>query len=237
MIIDFNAHAGAWPEQHISVDKDRLLRLMDESGIDMAVVSNIGEAMGGGSGTDLKHERLIPFHTVRPDTDLKALNGHVKGIRIYPTYHAWGFSGSRWANLLERAEGEGWIVQVYLRLRDPRALLQQVASADVMQSLGDAIESSCYVRLVITGMNFFEAESYLPLLRRKNVWFEISHLQHPMAPLDKLARKIGSSRMLFGTNTPFFYPFVTTFRTMHSGLSQEEMNRILSGNALSLLDM
>jgi hypothetical protein len=219
------------------VDKDRLLHLMDESGIDMAVVSDIGEVMGAGGGADINHERLIPFHTVRPDTNIKSLSDAVQGIRIYPTYHAWDFSGSSWAKLLERAEVEGWIVQVYLRLRDPRVLPQQVVSADIMQSLGGIIESNSSVRFVITGMNFFEAEGYLPLLRRENAWFEVSHLQHPMAPLDKLTEKIGASRMLFGTSVPFFYPFVTTFRTMHSKLSQGEMSRILSGNAVNLLVM
>jgi predicted TIM-barrel fold metal-dependent hydrolase len=130
---------------------------------------------------------------------------------------------------------EGWIVQVYLRLRDPRVLVQSMSSADAMQSLGAAIESNSSVRFVISGMSLFEAEWHLPLLRRENAWFEVSHLQHPMAPLDKLAEKIGASRMLFGTNVPFFYPFVTTFRTMHSNLSQEEMSCMLSGNAVNLL--
>lgn len=150
------------------------------------------------------------------------------GVRVYPTYGQ--------VELDAVAEStNGGIVQVYLRLQDPRVLPQTVSSAAVIEALKGVTESHLGVRFIISGATYAEANANRDLFTRENVWMDISHVQHPTNSLNKLIDAIGIQHILFGSNAPIFYPYANVFRVMNSKISDEDRERILWKNAAELL--
>lgn len=154
-----------------------------------------------------------------------------QGVRVYPTYEPIDFAGAAMQEML----GRGLILQVYLRLQDPRVLLQAVSSAEMIAALDSIAEAHKDTRFVISGATLAEATVNPELFTRENVWMDISHVQHPTNSLEKLIDAIGSSRILFGTNAPIFYPYANVFRVMNSKITDEDRERILWKNAAGLL--
>ena len=239
MIIDFYAHCGsrspaAWMLKQVQHD---VARLAKAAGIDWTVVADPGGAFGESSVREPMPDGLVRFASVGPAFDLGRLEQEtaIKGIRIYPTYQAWDFDGPQTAKLLILAQDRGWIVQVCLRLHDPRVLPQAVASAAVIGSLDKLVESHPNMRLVISGATYAEIKANPTPFARGNVWTDISHLQHPINSLPKLLDIVDSSRVLFGSNSPIFYPQMAVFRVIHSPITDEIRERILWKNARELL--
>lgn len=238
MIIDFYAHLGYGPGMSADYNPNNLLRLAKAFGIDLTIASDLACAFGD---KKIVHEPLpdglIRFASVGPTSDLDELasDPSVKGIRIYPTYQPWDFDAPEATKLLSHAQNRGWIVQICLRLQDPRVLPQTVTSAAVLASLDRLVESLPNAKFVVSGANYAEIKANPAPFGRANVWTDISHLQHPINSLPKLLDIVDSSRVLFGSNAPIFYPYMAVFRVLHSPISDEDRERILWKNARELL--
>ena len=206
MIIDFNAHFGCDPSMPATYSEAELMALLKTAGIDRAVV------------TKLQRNVSVPFRG---------------GVRIYPTYANVGLVDEVLRGLAERTGAN--ILQVYLRLQDPRVLPQAVSSAQVIEALDKLAPTHGDTRFVISGANYAETKANRGLFTRGNVWTDISHLQHPINSLPKLLDIVDSSRVLFGSNSPIFYPGMAVFRVIHSPISDEDRERILWKNARELL--
>jgi hypothetical protein len=239
MVIDFNCHIGQWPEHDVNLDAAGLLPLMNAAGIDLAVTSDVGTLVSkdnDDSLASLSDKRIIRFVNVRPETQLKGLDGSsVAGIRLYPVYHEWNLGGSSFDELLSHAGQANWIVQIYVRIRDPRLMPQRKESPEVIASLVEIVKRYPEINFVISGATLFEVEEKLSLFGTDNVWTETAHLQCPMNSLPKLMNVIDKERILFGSNTPFFYPYSGIFRIQHSPISENDKELILGQNAKSLL--
>lgn len=157
----------------------------------------------------------------------------VEGKRIYPTYEPMDFADPAMQQLLAEAREQRFL-QVYLRLQDPRVLPQAVPSATVIEALDALAEANPDVRFVVSGATYAEAAANARLFTRHNVWMDIAHVQHPTNSLEKLLAVIGSSRVLFGSNAPVFYPYANVFRVLNSKITHEDRDRILWKNALDL---
>ncbi|HEY3297211.1 MAG TPA: amidohydrolase family protein [Armatimonadota bacterium] len=242
MIIDFNVHTGNWPEQYIHFGESDLIQLMDSSGVNLSVVSDIGIVSGSaenpqcGESTD---DRLVHLRGVSPDADLEELaaDDSICGLRIYPTYQAWDFTSGYWNELLSLLEQRNWMLHIYLRFRDPRIQAQVTDSDAVIKSLSSLAKEHKGLKLVFSGTNLYEADQNKGLFGRDNVWVDIAHLQHPMDSLSKLVDTLGDERILFGSNAPFFYPYTEVFRVRNSRVSDSTSSRIFSENAVRLLGL
>lgn len=204
MLIDFNAHYGRLPGYSIDTTAAALHEMTAGAGIDRVIASDIGAAFAG-----------------------EVMDGPV--ARVYPTYQPCDL-----ARALDSAAGAGLILQVYLRLRDPRVLRQEVPSVEVIKAL-DALTGGAGPRLIVSGANLAEMRSNIDFFRRPNVWIDTAHLQHPTNSLPKAVELLGATRILFGTNAPVFYPAAEVFRLKHSPLSDGDRELIGSANALRLL--
>lgn len=208
MIIDVNAHFGSDPSMPAPYTEEQLMALLKSAGIERAIA------------TDLQKSALTPFP---------------HGVRLYPTYESLDFRGLRWSTLLLQARDKKLVLQVFLRLQDPRVLPQAVSSAAVIEELRGAVEANSDLRFIVSGATLAEAEANKGLFTRDNVWMDISHVQHPTGSLEKLIDALGSSHLLFGSNAPIFYPYANVFRVMNSKISDEDCERILWKNALEVL--
>jgi hypothetical protein len=218
-------------------DLDKYAR---SSGVGLSVVSDLGtpfekdhrDVLDGGSQSG-----IVRFAGISPDFDPNSdrIDDTVLGIRIYPTYQKWDFAGAKWRELLAWAKDEDKIVQVYLRLRDARYMQQVNEPIGVIAALEESIAEYRSIDFVISGAQTGEILDRSDLLSGDNVWTEIAHLQGPINSLQKVIAAIGSSRILFGSNIPFFYTYAGVFRIENTSISDDEKRRILYDNATTLL--
>lgn len=236
MIIDFNAHFGAGPGMPATYSPEELLRLLKSAGIDRAVVADLGSAFGEQTTHQPTPEGLVRFEAINAEADLERLAGlPIKGVRIYPTYHHWDLQGDAMRDLLHVAKERGLVVQICLRLQDPRVLPQRIASAQVIEALDEMVEPYKNVRFVLSGATYYEVAECPELFKRGNVWTDISHVQHPTNSLLKLMGLIGTSRVIFGSNAPIFYPYHNVYRVLNSQLGNSQRESILWESAAELL--
>jgi len=233
MIIDFNAHYGREIGTTAGCGVEELSRIEKSAGVDKIIAS----AFGGESNNQPFPGNMIRFIPIDPafDKDQLDLEPFIKGIRIYPTYHPWDFDSPAMADLLSLAREKSSIIQVYLRLQDPRAMPPAVPSATVIEALDSIIPVNSDIRFVISGATYLEIAANPAPFRYNNAWIEISHVQHPINSLPKLLDIIDSSRVLYGSGAPVLYPYVGIFRILNSPISQDIQERILTRNAIDLL--
>lgn len=242
MMIDISTHVGVWQEQHVNFDVADLLRLMDSSGIKTAVVSDLG-VISGESSVDssrlAENSRLIHFRGVSPGMDVSLIKNHgaIHGLTVYPTYQPWDFASDEWNDLISLARQECLPIHVYLRFRDPRVLAQSVSSETVLNSLNVMMQGNLDVRLLISGANIYDVQSNIDLFKQDNVWMDTAHLQHPMNSLSKLLALIGDQSIMYGSNSPFYYPYCEVFRIENADISEDTKRRILSENAKAFLNI
>ncbi len=235
MIIDFNAHFGAGPSTIEWRSAQECSEIQRAAGIDFAVASDLATAFhDAGFEEDSLPRSIIPFASLNPGFSTLSLPT-VKGLRVYPAYQAWEFQGSAAARLLALCRDHGLILQVYLRLQDPRALPVTVGLAEAIKQVSRLVSADEDIRFVISGASYAEVKANPELFGRANVWTDISHVQHPINSLPKLLDLIDSSRVLFGSGAPVMYPYANLFRVMNSPIPARARERILWRNAQELL--
>lgn len=224
MIIDYCAHCGdadvlrtAYNEMNRGFfEQDRVLKLARDAGIGVSVVAGVRNPKEG----------LISFATPDGSGELR-LSEDVRGVRLLPTYQQWDFESERSEEMLAEASRRGLLVQVCLRLQDPRVLRQNTVSAEALKSLADAVGRHKAVKFMVGGALLAEVSGNAALFGCDNVCVDIAHLQHPTGSLEKLVDIMGSERVAFASNSPIFYPKAAMFRVMHARISDEARERIL----------
>lgn len=235
MIIDFNAHFGAGPGAIERRSARACYEMQRAAGIDLCVASDLATAF---DDFDFEQGPLPPniilFAGLSPRFNASSLPT-AKGVRIYPTYQQWRFDDAESARPLAQCRERRMIVQIYLRLQDPRALPVSVAIGEVIKQAHKLIQANADVRFVISGASYAEVRQNVDLFGRSNVWTDISHIQHPINSLPKLVELIDSSRVLFGSGAPVMYPYANLYRVINSSISPAARERILWRNAAELL--
>lgn len=245
MIIDFNAHIGTWPEKNMRCSVVRLKKILVSSKIDCAVFSDITPVFSNKNELTpgLKKERVpdmfIPFLSLGPHFSvgqIKKKKEKIKGVRLYPVYTKYPLRQKEWYNLFTYAEQQNWIIQIYLRLVDIRTIKLTKSIASVIGSVEKIVEKYQGLKFVISGVTLEDIKKRPELFRQNNVWVEISHLQHPINALYRLLGLVDSTKVLFGSNAPLFYPKSATFQIENSEISREDKKRILAENAQKMLE-
>ncbi len=152
MRIDLGAHVGHWPFRPLSTaGVAPLLRRMDQTGVDRAVVANLhglfyqnpqhaNEELAAWIAAETgAAERLVPFAVINPSypgwrDDLDACRTRLgcKGVRLYPQYHDYDWSSPALAEFLALAEAEDLPVAFSLRMIDARG--RSWLDTDVVQA-------------------------------------------------------------------------------------------------------
>lgn len=235
MIIDFNAHFGAGPDRIERRSAQECSEMQKVAGIDLCVACDMGPAFHNSAfDRGPLPSNFIPFAAIGPRSDVSLLP-MVNGVRIYPTYQEWRFDDEATARLLALCRKRNLVLQLCLRLQDPRALPASIGIAEAIEQAHNVIRANADVRFVISGASYAEVRANPELFGRPNVWTDISHLQHPINSLPKLLDLIDSRHVLFGSGAPVLYPYANVYRVINSPVSDTIKERILWRNARELL--
>jgi predicted TIM-barrel fold metal-dependent hydrolase len=254
MIIDVNVSLSRWPFRRLPCDElPRLLDKLRECSVTEAWAGSFDGVFHkdiGGVNARLaddcrKSQRVLlrPFGSVNPmlpdwREDLRRCHEdyHMPGIRLHPAYHGYCLDDPVFTELLTLAQRRGLIVQLVVRIEDPRMQhpLMRVPDVDT-KPLPGLLAARPDLRLVLLGaLGTVRGESTRQLIRAGEVYFEISMLEG-VGGISRLLSQVPGDRILFGSHCPFFILESAILKLKESELLRARANAITHQNARRLL--
>ena len=186
---------------------------------------------------------LIPFGSINPKLpdwreDVRRCQEVHKmpGIRLHPNYHGYDLKDPVFSELLRLAAARRLVVQLVLSMEDVRTQHPLMRVAPVyMAPLADLLKREPGTRLVVLNSNHaHNLEQLQKLLSAGDVYFDISMVEG-VGGVARLAQKISTERVLFGSNYPLFYFESAMLKVRESGFTDNERKAVLEENARRLL--
>ena len=254
MIIDVNVNLSRWPFRRLPCDElPKLLKKLHDCGVTEAWVGSFDGVFHKDIGAvntrlidDCRKSRpvlLHPFGSVNPTLpdwreDLRRCHEDYRmpGIRLHPAYHGYRLDNPVFTELLTLAYRRGLIVQLVVRIEDPRMQhpLMRVPDVDT-KPLPGLLATNPKLRLVLLGaLQTVRGEAITQLIRAGEVCFEISMLEG-VGGISKLLDHVPGDRILFGSHSPFFILESAILKLKESELSLVQANAITHKNARRLL--
>jgi predicted TIM-barrel fold metal-dependent hydrolase len=239
MIIDSHTHidaAGYWVDP-----PEALLPLLDEAGVDRAVVMTYRDAVGPGDPATLYivdavrryPDRLIGYVRLNPhavgalDALDEALTAHrLKGVKLHPiSYVRFPYDEATLRVLRRAAEYRAPVL--FHTGDEAMALPQEVAEAAVR----------CPQTTVIMGHTggYFHCRAAIEAARQlPNVLLDTSAMPYPPVVRQAVAA-VGAGRVLYASDGPGCVPRLEVEKVRLAGLSSREETLILGENIARLL--
>ncbi|MHB8994785.1 MAG: amidohydrolase family protein [Armatimonadota bacterium] len=251
-MIDTNAHLGHWPFRKLQhSDAESFLRLMDGFAIAQAWVGAFEGVFYrdcAQANRDLlaqvagHQDRLVPWAAINPafpgwqDDLTEAIDGGMKGVRLYPNYHGYALLDECCMELLSALEERGVPVAVYHKLVDERLHHWRCPVPPTEMTLAPLLERFPKLKLIACGVGLLglEAGRTVSGPSKGNLYVETSRIEG-IAGVAALAEKIGSDRVLFGSHAPYFYLEAALLKMVESGLEETAQQAIMQGNAARIM--
>jgi uncharacterized protein len=251
VIIDVNANISHWPLRRTPCDElPAMLASMKLNGVDQAWVANLdGVLHRDVGGVNLRlaeacrvHSELLPFGTVNPmlpdwQEDLRRCHEvyRMRGIRLHPSYHGYKLSDPVFAQLLDAAGRRGLLVQLAVRMDDPRTQHPLLLVADVdLAPLAAVLATRKSLRLILLNAAGVARGPVLKNLTGGNVSVDIS-MKEGLGGVADMVKTAGLKRVLFGSHLPLFPLESATLKMREADLTDAQREAVRSGNARSLL--
>lgn len=264
-IIDTNVHVFDWPFRKLKyagakalVAKLRKHRITQawagsfegllHKNLDGVNARLAEECQANGAGM------LIPFGTVNPalpdwEEDVRRCQEKYRmlGIRLYPSYHNYTLQKPEVARLLQLAQERGLIVQIAVRLEDPRVQLAVTRTPSVdVGGLPELLTGLKNLKLQL--LNAYNATESLRnqagrrVIEQTQVLIDISHIEGQGQVGKMIAGEretnrppLAVERIVFGSHAPFFPCESAVFKLFESPLGRPELEKIMHGTATRFL--
>lgn len=186
---------------------------------------------------------LIPFGAVNPtlpdwEDDLRRCREvhRMPGIRLFPNYHGYGLDDPKFETLLKLADEKKMIVQIAVRMEDPRTQHRLLSVPDVdLQPLKRLLGKFPQLpMLVLNALMSSGADLQAGLAQAGRVYFDIA-TQEGVGGITRLLKSVPVERVLFGSYTPFFVWESADLKLKESPLPGPLVDQIRWANAASLL--
>jgi uncharacterized protein len=253
-MIDTNVYLSRWPTRRLPCDDTpQLVAKLKAKGVTQAWAGSFDALLHkdiGGVNARLTDEckqhgerLLVPFGTVNPmlpdwREDLRRCHEVHKmaGVRLFPNYHGYKLDDPNFARLLEIGTEHGLLVQIALRMEDPRtqhALLTvpDVDPAPLVQHLPHFPRLRIQLLNAMTGLR---SDVLDKLIAAGNLCIEIAMLEG-INGIQKLLAHIPQDRILFGSYFPFYAFEAAELKLQESPLAEAQRAAIARSNAKKLL--
>jgi predicted TIM-barrel fold metal-dependent hydrolase len=253
-MIDTNVYLSRWPARRLPCDETpALVAKLKANGVTQAWAGSFDALLhrdiGGVNGRLAAECRehgdglLVPFGTVNPtlpdwEEDLRRCHEQHKmsGIRLHPNYHGYTLAGPSVAALLEQAAARGMLVQIALRMEDPRTQHKLLAVEDVdAMPLVERFSKLPKLRLeLLNALSILRPDALDKLIAAGEVFVEIASLEG-IGGLANLLKHVPPDRILFGSHAPFFAWESAQLKLQESALAGAQRAAIERGNAAKIL--
>jgi predicted TIM-barrel fold metal-dependent hydrolase len=264
-IIDTNVHLFDWPFRKLKYARTKALvaKLRKHRIVQAWAGSYEGLLHKNLDGVNARlaeecqangEKMLLPFGTINPalpdwEEDLRRCQEkyRMSGIRLYPSYHNYTLQKPEVARLFELARQRGLLVQLAVRMEDPRVHLPVTLTPPVdVSGLPDLLAAQPGTKLQL--LNAFNGTDPLRgqvgrrLIEQTQVTFDFSHVEG-QGGLGKLIAgdrdagrpPLAVERLVFGSHAPYFPCESAVFKLFESSLSRPELEKLMHGNAERIL--
>ncbi len=250
MIIDVNVSLSRWPFRRLPHDElPKLIKKLQAVGVTQAWAGSFDGLFHkdiDGVNTRLAkecergpHRLLRPFGTINPmlpdwrDDVRRCHEVHrMPGIRLHPNYHGYQLDHPEFAELLTLAAARGLIVQLAVRMEDPRMQHPLARAADVdTKPLADLVKGCPRLQLMLlNSMQSVRGETLKSLVDTGRVCFEVATLEG-VNGITRVLERVPLDRLLFGSHFPFFVIESALLKMRESQLTVAQLEAITNGNA------
>ncbi|NSW89407.1 MAG: hypothetical protein HPY74_01780 [Firmicutes bacterium] len=256
MIIDVNTYIGHWPFRQIKTDSaEKLLKLMDKAGIDMACVSNINsifyrDVLEGNielvEQIKPHKERFIPFAIINPaypgwkkDFLYCIDNLGMKGLELYPCYHKYKLTDGNVIEILNMAAEKKIPVHLPCAIENIRQrhwldIKEDLSREELKQVLPLCPETD----FIITNGPSWDISGYLQPVaanRQGRIYYDFARLDILNSAFDNFVQAIGNENVVFGSVMPLQYIETQLVKLQYTKLGNEDKEKIMYKNLKELL--
>jgi predicted TIM-barrel fold metal-dependent hydrolase len=241
VVIDFHTHVDEAPAFGWIDPPEKIVRLLDEAGIDQAVIMTYTD-LPGLNPQALEYivdaasrfpDRLLAFVRLNPNYDdvvpallERAVGLGVRGVKLHPTTTLAHPAGESTVSLLRRC-GELGLPVLFHCGDDPYTTPQAIA-------LAAEAAPDCAVVLGHMGGYLHVRDAIEAADRLANLYLETSAMPYPQLIAAAIER-IGAERVLFGSDGPGCNPSLELDKIRRLGLGAGVEELVLGGNARRLL--
>jgi predicted TIM-barrel fold metal-dependent hydrolase len=244
-IYDMHGHMGSHPSIYFPrPDVDAMVRTMDECGVRFLVFSHHHALHGPDIGNRPSPEavrrypdRLRAYWVVNPNypeqleaalPNLEALIPDVYlGFKFLSDYHGIALTDDRYRPAWEVAQERELLVLVHTWGGSP------LDGPDVVRPMAERYPR---VRLLLGHSCHGEWDKAVALARDyEHIYLELTAVFDDRGILEKFSREVGSDRLLFGTDLPWFDPHQAVGALITAHIDDEDRHNICHRNAERLL--
>jgi predicted TIM-barrel fold metal-dependent hydrolase len=242
-VIDMHGHYG--PYRGIYFPKpwaDGMLETMDRCGVVCIVCSShaslVDPARGNREMADVVKahpNRFYAYCTINPnypelaseDIERFAKVGAFVGFKLHPSGHSYPINGPRYVPALEYANEHKLLVLSHT---------WGESQYDRPQLLHELAAKYPNVRLLMGHSGYGEWDSAFAVAREcPNVYLELTAASRVSGIITRMVREVGSKKIVFGTDLPWFDPLYGVGAVCFSRITDEDRHDILHRNAERLL--
>jgi predicted TIM-barrel fold metal-dependent hydrolase len=253
-VIDVNVSLAHWPFRRLPDDEpDALVRRLKRLGVteawcgsfdallhrDLSAVNLrlAGACRASGAGL------LRPFGAVNPllpdwREELRRCRDvhRMPGIRLHPDFHGYTLEHPAFVDLLHESARLGLVVQIALRMEDPRTLhplLRDLRPTDAAP-LVELVARAPRPRVVLlNALGEIRGKALDRLLSTSRIWVDLAMLEGA-AGLERIMARAGHERLLFGSHAPFYCAEAAHLKLKESRMTSQQAGAIRQGNARAL---
>ena len=157
---------------------------------------------------------------------------HIKGIRLMPTYHPFSWYERNTQNVLEFARKHDMPIFITMRLEEHRLDYIAIQQPSPAIELSGVLNDLPDVPVVLTNIAAGEITHLRgAILRRKDVFIEISFFKTPHRALEDAVKQIGSNHIMFGSAFNRLAVGSSVANMVHADLTKEQKADIWYNNA------
>jgi uncharacterized protein len=242
-VVDVHAHLGPYSLFYIpDPDAASMVSVMDRTGTEVTVVAanraiqqdaHLGNTQALAAVDD--HPGRIAAYAVinpwqDPERELERLAGDERfvGIKVHPSLHKYPVTGARYAAVWAFAEETGCPVLSH----------SEHQSAYDAPSLFEAVAAKYPRAPIILGHAGITPagvdEAIEAAARYESLWLEVCGSQMTGPLIQEMIDRVGSRRVLFGSDFPFIDQRMSLGRVVCAPLTAGQRQDVLSGNARRL---
>ncbi len=238
-IIDAHNHMGHFREFNIPQNSaEGMLESMDSLGIDKCMVTHHAAAIGPDFkfGNDQVIEavkrypdRFMGYVTINPhypeeiveELDRCFSVEGMKAIKVHPEYHQCSIDDSNYQDVYEYADANKLPVLSHV---------WGLSQVEIINNLAKKYPNAIFI-MGHGGAKAKAMEYAIEVMKkRENTVIDIAISASPQGNIEWLVDQIGSKRLLFGSDMPFYDPSFTFGRLALADISDEEKKDIFARN-------
>jgi hypothetical protein len=244
-IYDMHGHMGVWHSIYFPrPDAADMVRTMDECGVRLLVFSHHMALFAPNVANERSiaavrqfPDQLRAYCTVNPnypeqlDRDLEMFDALYPdvyvGFKFLPDYHKIALTDERFQPAWEYANERELLILTHTWENSP------FDGPDVVRQVAERYPD---VRLLLGHSCHGQWDEAVRLAQDfKNVYLELTAVFDDRGTLEKFSGEVGSERMLFGTDLPWFDPHQAVGALLAAHISDEDRHNICHRNAERLL--